>query len=362
MSDDPDDETPGKPSTADDTQVQIKGDDDQVRIKEEETEEEPEVDKSVREEESKDIYDFFKSHRWLYQLGSDDDFSIIRRSEKQPETIYVYMTIPPDGGWGWVIVVVSFICNATIDGICLTYGRLIPDLTKDMNIDVSKAITISSLMNGMYFLVGPVVSAIANKVGFRPVAMVGGVICAVSVFGGSYCRTWLGLTVCYGFIAGWGFGMVMAPATIIVGYYFEKYRALVTGIAICGSGVGTLIFSPIYGDFVDRYGWRNTLRLQAAFCLLVAILAFLFRPLLPVRVAQIKEPEPGTPSDVESEQSVELDFASYSKFFPTIHPSSHQDNASIRTNATPVIEPNAPIVQHLSELKFIFVSVSPSGR
>lgn len=52
----------------------------------------------------------------------------------------------------------------------------------------------------MYFLVGPVVSAIANKVGFRPVAMVGGVICAVSVFGGSYCRTWLGLTVCYGFI------------------------------------------------------------------------------------------------------------------------------------------------------------------
>lgn len=59
------------------------------------------------------------------------------------------MTIPPDGGWGWVIVVVSFICNATIDGICLTYGRLIPDLTKDMNIDVSKAITISSLMNGI---------------------------------------------------------------------------------------------------------------------------------------------------------------------------------------------------------------------
>ena len=30
-----------------------------------------------------------------------------------------------------------------------------------------------------------------------------------------------------------------------VSYYFEKRRALATGIAVCGSGIGAMAFGPI---------------------------------------------------------------------------------------------------------------------
>ena len=44
---------------------------------------------------------------------------------------------------------------------------------------------------------------------------------------------------------GFGFGMMYLPAIVSVGYYFEKKRAFATGLAVCGSGVGTFILPPL---------------------------------------------------------------------------------------------------------------------
>ena len=35
---------------------------------------------------------------------------------------------PPDGGWGWVIVVASFLCNMVLDGIGYSFGILLTPL------------------------------------------------------------------------------------------------------------------------------------------------------------------------------------------------------------------------------------------
>ena len=35
---------------------------------------------------------------------------------------------PPDGGWGWVIVAASFLCNMVLDGIGYSFGILLTPL------------------------------------------------------------------------------------------------------------------------------------------------------------------------------------------------------------------------------------------
>jgi MFS family permease len=55
-------------------------------------------------------------------------------------------------------------------------------------------------------------------------------------------------------ISGLGFGMIYLPSIVSVGYYFEKKRAMATGIAVCGSGIGTFIFSPSISTAV-RFGF-----------------------------------------------------------------------------------------------------------
>ena len=35
---------------------------------------------------------------------------------------------PPDGGWGWVVVGASFLCNMVLDGIGYSFGILLKPL------------------------------------------------------------------------------------------------------------------------------------------------------------------------------------------------------------------------------------------
>jgi MFS family permease len=61
---------------------------------------------------------------------------------------------------------------------------------------------------------------------------------------------------------GIGFGLIYLPAIVVVGYYFERKRALATGIAVAGSGVGTFVFPPVAVYLIQggcRFSTRNLL-------------------------------------------------------------------------------------------------------
>ena len=36
--------------------------------------------------------------------------------------------VPPDGGWGWVVVMAGFLCNMVLDGIGYSFGILLTPL------------------------------------------------------------------------------------------------------------------------------------------------------------------------------------------------------------------------------------------
>ena len=61
----------------------------------------------------------------------------------------------------------------------------------------------------------------------------------------------------YGVIGGIGLGLIYLPAVVAVGYYFERRRALATGISVCGSGVGTFLFAPLATFLVGEFGWKG---------------------------------------------------------------------------------------------------------
>jgi len=44
---------------------------------------------------------------------------------------------------------------------------------------------------------------------------------------------------------------------MLVNFYFEKKRAMATGIAVCGSGFGTFLCAPFAAWLQDSYGWRG---------------------------------------------------------------------------------------------------------
>ena len=53
--------------------------------------------------------------------------------------------------------------------------------------------------------------------------------------------------------------MIYIPAILTVGFYFERWRALATGVAMCGSGVGAFIIAPLTTALINSFGWRMTI-------------------------------------------------------------------------------------------------------
>lgn len=223
--------------------------------------------------------------------ASDEDF-------EEQETLQLPTThvVPPDGGWGWVVVAASFMCNVVVDGIIFSCGMLLPVLQKEFGVSMSEVSWVSSLLGGFYLIVGPFVSALANAYGFRVVCILGSIVASVA-FGISYFATSIYfLQFSFGILGGIGFGCIYVPAVIATGFYFERRRALATGIAVCGSGIGTFIFAPLNAKLISSFGWRYTTLVYAGISLSCAVFGLAFKPLKagPAPVDDDLEPQ-GTP-------------------------------------------------------------------
>lgn len=186
---------------------------------------------------------------------------------------------PPDGGYGWVVVFASFMCNMIVDGIAYTFGVFLSEMVSYYGETKGKTAWVGSLLSGMYLSAGPLVSALTNKFGCRAVCIAGSLISTLAFVFSTFSPTvnWLMLT--YGFIGGIGFGLIYLPAVVCVGYYFETKRSLATGIAVCGSGVGTFAFAPLATFLLESYGWKGANLILAGLILNCVLFGALMRPL-----------------------------------------------------------------------------------
>jgi hypothetical protein len=54
-------------------------------------------------------------------------------------------------------------------------------------------------------------------------------------------------------VAGTGLSMGYVTSVVMVAFYFEKKRALTTGLSVCGSGIGTFLFAPLFEYLIEEY-------------------------------------------------------------------------------------------------------------
>ncbi|ESP02007.1 hypothetical protein LOTGIDRAFT_92504, partial [Lottia gigantea] len=186
---------------------------------------------------------------------------------------------PPDGGWGWIVVLGSFLCNVIVDGVCLSFGVAATELSSEFEAPLSTVTLIGSLLAGSYLTVGPVVSALAARYGCRRVTIVGSIVAATAFILSTQSTSIEMLIITYGLFGGIGFGMIYLPSIVTVGYWFETKRAFATGLVVCGSGIGTFVFAPFARYLLDEYGWRGTNLIMAGMILNCAVCGALFRPL-----------------------------------------------------------------------------------
>ncbi|KAE9413257.1 hypothetical protein Angca_006266, partial [Angiostrongylus cantonensis] len=188
------------------------------------------------------------------------------------------------GGYGWIVVFASFIANLVVDGIIFTSGDALLSLWQQdfATSDTASALTLS-ILSGTYLLVGPIASALANMYGCRAIVITGSLLS----FFGFICSTIAPqiafLYFSFGLVGGVGFGLIYLPAIVVIAQYFAENRSLATGLAVCGSGIGTTLFSTINPLVMDVVGenWRLFLIYLAGCSLICIFSAIVYVPMEP---------------------------------------------------------------------------------
>ena len=107
---------------------------------------------------------------------------------------------------------------------------------------------------GVIFIGALIGGRIQDRIGPRPVVLVGGVVYSIGVMLASLVETpdqlWL-LILTYGLIAGLGLGAgYIVPIAMLVKWFPDR-RGLITGIAVAGFGAGALITAPVANRLID---------------------------------------------------------------------------------------------------------------
>ncbi|VDP12371.1 unnamed protein product [Onchocerca flexuosa] len=206
------------------------------------------------------------------------------------------LPIPPDGGYGWVIVFAAFMSNFVVDGIANSFGAFMSIYQDYFNASKALVSLIGSLLIGCYLLIGPVVGGLVNKYGARMVVIIGSFVAGLSFIASLFCSNIYMFMIFYGFLGGAGFGLIYLPSIVTVGYYFEKKRSIATGLAVAGSGVGTFVLPPLCIVLINHFGWRIAICSLAALSFSSIIYGLLYRPL---QAPAIRKKERNTKADVE---------------------------------------------------------------
>ncbi|XP_076223668.1 monocarboxylate transporter 5 isoform X3 [Nomia melanderi] len=162
---------------------------------------------------------------------------------------------------------------------------------------------IASILVGVTLCSGPISGSFVNKFGCRAVTIAGSILASACLLASMWARNIITLYFTIGIGTGFGFGLIYLPAIVSVSCYFEKYRSLATGIAVCGSGLGTLIFAPCLEYLIAIYGWRGTIMLCSGIVLNCVILGSLFRPLEAKKLQKRSSPEDASQINIVNENS-----------------------------------------------------------
>uniref|UniRef100_A0A4W3H3R8 Solute carrier family 16 member 8 n=1 Tax=Callorhinchus milii TaxID=7868 RepID=A0A4W3H3R8_CALMI len=187
---------------------------------------------------------------------------------------------PPDGGWGWVILVGCFVITGFSYAFPKAVSVYFKELMKEFHVGYSDTAWISSIILAMLYGSGPLCSIMVNRFGCRPVMLFGGLLASTGMILASFCTSITQIYLSAGMVTG-GLGLALnfQPSLIMLGRYFEKRRPLANGLAAAGSPVFLSTLSLLGQVLLDKYGWRGGFLITGGLLLNCCTCGAVMRPL-----------------------------------------------------------------------------------
>lgn len=237
--------------------------------------------KMSHEDSSMQLMEAAGSKAPIPSLPSDSE-SAVQVDSHGPGTGFV----PPEGGYGWLVVFAATWCNGSIFGIQNSFGILHMMLVKEHADPEDKTSQfnvawVGALAMGMIFLCSPVVSMFTDSFGCRKTAVCGALLAFVGLLSTSFANSLILRYFTYGILFGCGSSFAFQPSLVILGHYFRQRLGLVNGVVTAGASLFSMGLPVLLDKVASPLGLSKTFQILSIFMLVQALLALTFKPLLP---------------------------------------------------------------------------------
>ncbi|KAI8873570.1 MFS general substrate transporter [Ramicandelaber brevisporus] len=212
-------------------------------------------------------------------IGSEID-----EKHDDPNTEAAAPLVPPDGGFGWVVVAGCFFAVFASYGFLNSFGVYAEYYKSSQYKSTPSAVVglIGTLQVATLNLSAPLSGWLTEHLGFNVVIALGGLIMAIGMVITSFAtHIWMQL-VFQGILTGLGASMVVTLAITVPAQWFTNKRGLATGIAFAGAGFGGVAFAPILRALISSVGIEWASRISGIIvAVLVAVSSLAVRRFLP---------------------------------------------------------------------------------
>ncbi|XP_038252705.1 monocarboxylate transporter 10-like isoform X2 [Dermochelys coriacea] len=211
-------------------------------------------------------------HHAIHRLEKAD-----KADNLQKESSFFYP--PPDGGWGWVVVLAACTHSLLVSGFHNAFGVYMISLLETFQSSRSRTAWIGSVSYGFIMIFGPISGKLLQKYGAIKVAIFGALVVMLGVVCSSYAGDIRVLFLTHGILVGVGSSFASTPGLIMVSLYFTTKRSFATGIVMAGGAAGTLVQNQVHRYLINAFGWRTSLRVYCGILTICIFAGFAYRPL-----------------------------------------------------------------------------------
>ncbi|NXV73520.1 MOT2 protein, partial [Atlantisia rogersi] len=209
---------------------------------------------------------------------------------------------PPDGGYGWVVVVSAFMVMGLTAAVLKTFGLFFVEIQQHFDELASTTSWITSVTIVVFHLGAPVASSLCVRYTHRAVVVTGGVLASSGMALGFLGLNMVWMYATTGFLQGLGISFSWTPAISIVSHYFSKRRALANAIASAGECAFAFTFGPFFQWLISQYGWKGALLIIGGIQLNICVCGILMRPLASSSLHSETETLPGNGMSVKDKE------------------------------------------------------------
>ncbi len=176
------------------------------------------------------------------------------------------MRTPP---YAWAVVAAAFALMLVGFAAAYSFAAFFSAFEAEFGASRGDVALVFSLAAFTWFLCGAPGGVIADRFGTRRVALTGVAILSGALWLAGDAGSVTALYVIYSVGVGLGVGLTYVPSVGAVQPWFDKNRALASGLAVAGIGAGNIAGPLLAAWWIDAFGWRGAYHAMAVFCLVL---------------------------------------------------------------------------------------------